>query len=98
LTIGSTYSAVLNKVVIQKRLAASVLFYLVLEGKQPSAGGSHLSCPFCSGYAIGRMYVASANLDTCECLACGARWEEERGSGNYVGRAPKSSVLAPRND
>ena len=42
------------------------------------------------------MFVASGNLDSCECQTCGARWDEERGSGTYLGRATKSSVLAPR--
>jgi hypothetical protein len=42
------------------------------------------------------MYVAGANLDSCECLSCGARWDEDRVSGEYLGRAAKSSVLAPR--
>ena len=61
-----------------------------------TAGGPHLACPFCSGYEVDRLFVASANLDSCECLTCGARWDEDRASGEYLGRATKSSVLAPR--
>lgn len=57
----------------------------------------HLSCPFCSGYTVGRLYVASTNLDSCECLTCGARWDEERGSGAYRGRSARSSALIHRD-
>ena len=61
-----------------------------------AAGVGHLACPFCAGYEVDRLYVASANLDSCECLTCGARWDEDRASGEYLGRASKASVLAPR--
>jgi len=76
----------------------SVAWSFVLEGDDNAAGSPHLACPFCSGYETDRMYVASANLDSCECLGCGARWDEERGSGLYLGRATRSSVLAPRHE
>ncbi len=56
-------------------------------------GAPHLACPFCSGYEIGRMFVASGNLDSCECLTCGARWDEDRASGEYRGRSRRSSFL-----
>ncbi|HUR77705.1 MAG TPA: hypothetical protein VMZ22_07145 [Acidimicrobiales bacterium] len=58
----------------------------------------HLACPFCSGYAVGRLYVASTDLDSCECLACGARWDEERGTGAYRGRSDRASALIHRDD
>lgn len=75
-----------------------VLWQLVLSEDQKSSAGPHLACPFCSGYEIGRMYIASADIDSCECLACGARWDESRGSGQYLGRSARSSVLAPRSE
>jgi len=71
----------------------------VVGGKRSSesAAAPHLSCPFCSGYAVERMYIASANLDSCECLACGARWDEEQGSGAYRGRGAHASALIRRD-
>jgi hypothetical protein len=56
----------------------------------------HLQCPFCSSYEIDRLYLASLGLDSCACLECGARWDEDAQSGEYRGRASRSSVLAPR--
>ena len=58
----------------------------------------HLMCPFCNSYDVTRLYLASVNVDSCECCSCGARWDEERGSGQYRGRANRSSVLLPRSD
>lgn len=58
----------------------------------------HLTCPFCNSYDVGRLFLASLNLDSCECATCGARWDEERGSGEYRGRAQPSSVLMARHD
>jgi hypothetical protein len=55
----------------------------------------HLACPFCESYEISRMYLASLFLDSCECLSCGARWEEEVESGTYRGRVGRASVVAP---
>ena len=55
-------------------------------------------CPFCNSYDVTRLYLASVNVDSCECCACGARWDEERGSGHYRGRANRTSVLLPRSD
>jgi len=42
------------------------------------------------------MYVASAAIDSCECLSCGARWDQDTETGKYIGRADRSSVLARR--
>ena len=56
----------------------------------------HLTCPFCHSYDVARMFVGSINIDSCECSACGARWDEELGSGQYRGRAQRASVLLPR--
>jgi hypothetical protein len=44
------------------------------------------------------MYIASTNLDSCECLACGARWDEEQGSGVYRGRSARTSALIHHDD
>jgi hypothetical protein len=57
---------------------------------------AHLSCPFCYSYDVSRMFLASLNLDSCECATCGARWDEERGSGAYRGRANAASVFTTR--
>ena len=56
----------------------------------------HLSCPFCNSYDVTRLYIASLRMDSCECLSCGARWDEDAESGAFRGRATRSSVLAPR--
>src|SRR5688500_16140607 len=55
----------------------------------------HLTCPFCNSYDVARMFLGSINVDSCECLSCGARWDEEQGSGEYRGRAERASVLIP---
>ena len=36
-------------------------------------------------------------LDSCACLSCGARWDEDADSGQFRGRASRSSILAPRD-
>ena len=68
------------------------------EGPDDAAGSGHLTCPFCNSYDVTRLYLASLNVDSCECAGCGARWDEERGSGEYRGRAQRASVLLPRWD
>lgn len=55
-----------------------------------------MQCPFCHSYDVARMFVASVNLDSCECSTCGERWDEDRGSGQFKGRADRASVLMPR--
>lgn len=62
-----------------------------------SRGGGHLACPFCASYDVVRLFLASMSIDSCECLACSARWDEDSRSGAYKGRANRSSVLLPRN-
>ena len=57
----------------------------------------HLQCPFCSSYDIARLYLASLHLDSCECRACGARWDEEAESGTYRGLSSRSSAVTPRD-
>jgi Zn ribbon nucleic-acid-binding protein len=56
----------------------------------------HLACPFCNSYDENRLFVASLQMDSCECTTCGARWDEDAASGEYKGRANRSSVLLPR--
>ena len=65
------------------------------QEEQPDGVG-HFQCPYCNSYDVSRLFVATVNLDACECCTCGARWDEERGSGAYRGRASRSSVLMPR--
>lgn len=60
--------------------------------------GGHLACPFCMSYDVDRLFLASLNLDTCQCAACGARWDEERDSGEYRGRSQQCSVMMPRRN
>ena len=55
-----------------------------------------LQCPFCTAYEVERLYLASLRLDSCVCGACGARWDEEVGTGEFRGRASRDSVLAHR--
>lgn len=61
-----------------------------------SRGTGHLSCPFCTSYDVTRLFLASIGVDSCECLACGARWDEDSKSGEYKGRSDRSSVLMRR--
>lgn len=66
-------------------------------GKTATGGGmGHLACPFCSSYDVDRLYLASNRTDCCECTSCGARWDENPATGEYLGRADRSSVLVRR--
>ena len=49
-----------------------------------------------SGRYGDRLYLATLRIDSCACLSCGARWDEDAESGAFRGRATRSSVLAPR--
>ena len=55
----------------------------------------HFECPYCSSYDVERLFLASLRLDSCACLTCGARWDEDATSGEFRGRASQS-VMAPR--
>jgi Zn ribbon nucleic-acid-binding protein len=55
-------------------------------------------CPYCNAYDVTRLFIASTRIDSCECLSCGARWDEETASGRYRGRANSASVVAPRRN
>ncbi len=57
----------------------------------------HFECPFCTSHEVDRLYLASLRLDSCACLSCGARWDEDAESGEFRGRAARSSILAPRD-
>jgi hypothetical protein len=59
---------------------------------------SHFTCPFCTSHEVDRLYLASLRLDSCACLSCGARWDEDADSGEFRGRGSRSSILAPRNN
>jgi hypothetical protein len=67
------------------------------EAEKGDLTASHLQCPFCTAYAVARLYVASLHMDCCECASCGARWDEECGTGAYKGRASSSSILLRRS-
>jgi hypothetical protein len=57
----------------------------------------HLQCPFCEAYEVDRLYIGSVHLDSCTCLSCGARWDEDTETGRYCGRGDTDSVITPRN-
>jgi hypothetical protein len=61
-----------------------------------SAESGRLQCPFCLGYDVDRMYLASLQLDSCACAGCGARWDEKVGTGEFVGRGSRATVVSPR--
>jgi hypothetical protein len=61
-----------------------------------SDDAGRLQCPFCAGYEIERLYLASLQVDACACASCGARWDERVGTGEFVGRGSKATVLSPR--
>jgi transcription elongation factor Elf1 len=54
-------------------------------------------CPYCTSVHVDRLFLVSVNLDTCACLACGARWDEDATTGEFKGRvtSASSSVLTP---
>ena len=58
---------------------------------------AHFACPFCTSHEVDRLYLASLRIDSCACLSCGARWDEDADSGAFRGRASRSSILAPRD-
>lgn len=55
----------------------------------------HLQCPFCETYEVERLYLASMRVDSCACASCGARWDEDPVTGEYLGRAGRESVATP---
>jgi hypothetical protein len=63
-----------------------------------STARAHLQCPYCASYAVDRLFIASIDVDSCQCTTCGARWDEDRTTGEYKGRLPRTSIIVPRND
>jgi hypothetical protein len=61
-----------------------------------SDNAGHLQCPFCEAYEVERLYLGSAHVDTCTCLACGARWDEDVHTGRYRGRGDRGTVINHR--
>jgi len=61
-----------------------------------SEPAGHLQCPFCSGYDVDRLYLASLDVDSCVCTTCGARWDEKHDTGDFVGRGTKASIIQRR--
>lgn len=57
----------------------------------------HLQCPYCAAYEVSRLYLATLRLDSCECRACGARWDEDPRTGEFRGRASRRSTVLPRD-
>ncbi len=54
----------------------------------------HLQCPFCNSYDVVRLYVASLQLDSCECLSCRARWDEDVRSGESRSAGERDSPVS----
>jgi hypothetical protein len=54
---------------------------------------SSFECPYCTSSYVDRLFLASLNLDTCACLACGARWDEDATTGEFRGRAATGSMV-----
>lgn len=71
------------------------------DGNDPrsaTSGPSRLPrCPYCDADDVARLYLASVQLDSCECRTCGARWDEDPTSGSFRGRASRASVVVPRD-
>lgn len=63
-------------------------------GKTIDGGPSgRFGCPYCASHEVDRMLIASVPVDSCQCGACGARWDEDPLTGEHRGRADRSSVL-----
>lgn len=60
------------------------------------AGVDRLACPYCSSYEVDRLFLASVGVDACACRTCAARWDEDRATGEFRGRATRSSAAEPR--
>lgn len=56
-----------------------------------------LQCPFCASYDVERLFIASLRVDSCACVACQGRWDEDREAGAPVEANPdRRSILGPR--
>jgi transcription elongation factor Elf1 len=67
------------------------------EADEEPRDSPRFRCPYCGAYDVARLFVATVKIDSCECCVCGARWDEEAGTGQYRGRSARSSVLLPRD-
>jgi hypothetical protein len=48
---------------------------------EQNGNSGHLRCPFCDAYEVERLYLGSLHADSCTCLSCGARWDEDAATG-----------------
>ena len=62
------------------------------SGERPG----HLACPHCAAYDVERLFVASLRMDSCHCLTCGRRWDEELDTGHRRRPTGRASVLIQR--
>lgn len=62
----------------------------------PVSDDERFSCPFCHSHEVDRLFLAAVRLDSCACLSCGARWDEDAETHEFRGRSSRSSILAPR--
>ena len=60
-----------------------------------SPNPGHLQCPFCEAYEVERLYLASLRVDSCACASCGARWDEDPVTGEYLGRSHRDGLATP---
>ena len=51
---------------------------------------TRMGCPICGAYEVSRLYLASLRLDSCECRACAARWDEELATGEFRSRPARA--------
>lgn len=63
-----------------------------------SDNGRHFECPFCHAFDVDRLYIASLNVDACQCAACGEKWDEDSATGRFRGRAARESVFLRGRD
>ena len=57
---------------------------------------AHFQCPYCESFEVDRMYLAASKLDSCACMACGARWDEDAVSGEFRGHGPFAHARSSR--
>lgn len=64
----------------------------------PIPAGRRPRCPACRALDVARLYLATEQLDSCECRSCGALWEEDPTSGSFYGPgSPRTmATIRPR--
>ena len=55
--------------------------------------GGRFQCPYCNSFDVSRLFIASVRADSCQCLSCGARWDQEAGSGEFRDSDGGDSVM-----